>query len=138
MKQIQKRVINVLSYQILASPIPEKILKNNLNTISLNYQLQREIINLNCLADLILYHTIKKQRCQLSSLHEKKKQQKRLDKLPVRIYVNKIELTLKLNQDMILSPQFLAPQAINLRKSTENKVTKNKKVENIPHLILLM
>ena len=69
---------------------------------------------------------------------KRKKNQKRTDKLPVRIYVNKIELILKLNQDMILSPQFLAPQAINLRKSTENKVTKNKKVENIPHLILLM
>ena len=27
MKQIQKRVINVLSYQILASPIPEKNIK---------------------------------------------------------------------------------------------------------------
>ena len=39
---------------------------------------------------------------------------------------------------MKLFSQFLAPQAINLRKSTENKVTKNKKVENIPHLILLM
>ena len=62
-------MINVLFYQILASPIHEKILKNNLNPVSLKHQLQRGIINLSCLTDLILYHTIKKialLACQLT------------------------------------------------------------------------
>ena len=132
-------MINVLSYQILASPIPEKNIKkqfkyNKFKTSASTWNNKFELPG----GSYSVSYYQKNSTANFLAHTKRKKQQKRTDKLPVRIYVNKIELILKLNQDMILSPQFLAPQAINLRKSTENKVTKNKKVENIPHLILLM
>ena len=52
----------MLLYQILFYSIHGKIYiykKSNAKTINLKYQLQRGIMNLNCLTDHILYHIIK-------------------------------------------------------------------------------
>ena len=56
------------------------------------------------------------------------------DKLSVQIYVNKIEnrVTFKIKDGYGL--ELLTPQTMKLLGSTENKVTKNKNGENLPHL----
>ena len=52
-------MINVLLYQILACTIKGKILKNEIRTINLKYQLQYGIEKLHCLIDHILCQRFK-------------------------------------------------------------------------------
>ena len=57
-----------------------------------------------------------------------------IDKPAVRIYVNKIEnrITFKIRNGYSL--ELLTPETMKLLGSTENKITKNKNGENVPHI----
>ena len=57
-----------------------------------------------------------------------------IDNPSVMIYVNKIEnrITLKIKNGYTL--ELLTPETIKLLGSTKNKITKDKNVENLPHL----
>ena len=57
-----------------------------------------------------------------------------IDKPSVQIYVNKVEnrVTFKIKNGYSL--QLLTSETIKLFWSTENKITKNKNSENVPHL----
>ena len=57
-----------------------------------------------------------------------------MDKPSVRIYVNKIEnrVTFKIKNGYSL--ELLTPETMKLLESTENKITKDKNGENVPHL----
>ena len=63
-----------------------------------------------------------------------KKHGEDVDKLSVRIYVNKIEdsVTFKIKNAYTL--ELLTPETMKLLGSTENKITKDKSGENVPHL----
>ena len=63
-----------------------------------------------------------------------KKHGEDIDKPSVQIYVNKIEnrVTFKIKNGH--SIELLTPETMKLLGSTENKITKDKNVENIPHL----
>ena len=63
-----------------------------------------------------------------------KKQGGNTDKPSVQIYVNKIEnrVTLKIKDGHSL--ELLTPETMKLLGSTENKITKDKNGENMPHL----
>ena len=57
-----------------------------------------------------------------------------IDNPPVKIYVNKTEnrITFKIKNGYSL--EFLTPETMKLLRSTENKISKNKNGENVPHL----
>ena len=57
-----------------------------------------------------------------------------VDEPSVQIYVNKIEngITFKIKNGYSL--ELLTPETIKLLGSTENKITKDKNGENVPHL----
>ena len=57
-----------------------------------------------------------------------------IDELSVQIYVNKTENRITFKIKNRYSLEFLAPETMKLLGSTENKITKNKNVENVPHL----
>ena len=63
-----------------------------------------------------------------------KKHGEDIDKPSVQIYVNKIEnrVTFKIKDGYSL--ELLTPETMKLVGSTENKITKDKKGENVPHL----
>ena len=63
-----------------------------------------------------------------------KKHGENIDKPSVQIYVNKIKnrITFKIKDGYSL--QLLTPETMKLLGSTKNKITKDKKVENVPHL----
>ena len=63
-----------------------------------------------------------------------KKQGGNTDKPSVQIYVNKTEnrVTLKIKDGHSL--ELLTPETMKLLGSTENKITKDKNGENMPHL----
>ena len=63
-----------------------------------------------------------------------KKHGESVDKPSVQIYVNKIEnrVTLKIKNGYSL--KLLTPETMKLLGSTENKITKDKDGENVPHL----
>ena len=63
-----------------------------------------------------------------------KKHGEDIDKPPVQIYVNKIEnrVTFKIKNGYSL--ELLTPEIMKLLGSTENKITKDKNGENVPHL----
>ena len=63
-----------------------------------------------------------------------KKHGQNTEKLSVQIYVNKIEnrVTLKIKNGYSL--KLLTPETMKLLGSTENKITKDKDGENVPHL----
>ena len=63
-----------------------------------------------------------------------KKHGENTDKPSVQIYVNKIEnrVTFKIKNGYSL--ELLTPETMKLVGSTENKITKDKKGENVPHL----
>ena len=63
-----------------------------------------------------------------------KKHGEDIDKLSVQIYVNKIEnrITFKIKNGYSL--ELLTPETMKLLGSTENKITKDKNGENVPHL----
>ena len=62
-----------------------------------------------------------------------KKHGKNIDKPSVQIYINKIEnrITFRINNGYSL--ELLTPETIKLLESTENKITKDKNGENVPH-----
>ena len=63
-----------------------------------------------------------------------KKHGQDIDKPSVQIYVNKIKkrVTFKIKNGSSL--ELLMPETIKLLGSTENKITKEKNIENVPHL----
>ena len=63
-----------------------------------------------------------------------KKHGEDIDKPSIQIYVNKIEngVTFKIKNGYSL--ELLTPETMKLLGSTENKITKNKNGENVPHL----
>ena len=63
-----------------------------------------------------------------------KKHGEDIDEPSVQIYVNKIEnrITLKIKKEYSL--ELLTPETMKLIGSTENKITKDKNGENVPHL----
>ena len=84
---------------------------------------------LNYLTDLILYQIFK----IISSTFQKKHGED-IDKPSVLIYVNKIEnrVTFKIKSGYSL--QLLTPEAMKLLGNIENKISKDKNGENVPHL----
>ena len=63
-----------------------------------------------------------------------KKHGENTDKLSVQIYVNKIENRVILKIKNGYSLKLLTPETMKLLGSTENKITKDKDGENVPHL----
>ena len=63
-----------------------------------------------------------------------KKHNEKIDDPSIRIYVNKIEnrITFKIKTGYYL--ELLTPETMKLLGSTENKITKDKNGENVPHL----
>ena len=63
-----------------------------------------------------------------------KKNRENIDNTSIRIYVNKIEnrITFKIKTGYYL--ELLTPETMKLLGSTENKITKDKNGENVPHL----
>ena len=63
-----------------------------------------------------------------------KKHGEDIDKLSVKIYVNKIEnrVTFKIKNGY--SFELFTPETMKLLGSSENKITKNKNRYNVPHL----
>ena len=66
--------------------------------------------------------------------HILKKHDESVDKPSIQIYVNKIEnrVTFKIKNGYSL--ELLTPETMKLLGSTENKITKDKNGENVPHL----
>ena len=65
-----------------------------------------------------------------------KKHEENIDNPSVKLYVNKIEnrITFKIKNGYSL--ELLTPETIKLFGSTENKITKDKNGENVPHLAI--
>ena len=63
-----------------------------------------------------------------------KKYGKDIDKSSVQIYVNKIENRITFKIKNRYSLELLRPETMKLLESTENKITKDKNSENVPHL----
>ena len=63
-----------------------------------------------------------------------KKHKTLTDNPPIRIYIDKIEnkITFKIKVGYYLEP--LTPETMKLTGSSENKITKDKISENVPHL----
>ena len=77
--------------------------------------------------------------CSVSNIqdyfeHIFKKQGENIDKLSVKIYVNKLENRIIFKIKNGYSLELLAPEAMKLLGSIENKITKDKNGENVPHL----
>ena len=66
-----------------------------------------------------------------------KKHWENIDNSSVQIYVNKIEnwITFKIKDGYSL--ELLTPEIMKLLGSTENKITKDKNGENVPHLEII-
>ena len=116
-------------YQILVFTIHGRIKKVHTTTVNLKYQLQHGMINLNYEMNHILYQIFK---IILSIFH--KKHEEKIDNPSLRIYVNKIEnrITIKIKTGYYL--ELLVPETMKLVGSNENKITKDKNGENVPHL----
>ena len=112
----------LLPYQILVFIKPGKTWKAHTIAINLKYLHQHGMINLNCLMDHILHHTL---NIILSIF--KKKHGENIDKPSVKIYVNKIEdrVTFKIKNGYSL--ELLTSETMKLLGSTENKTTKRTK-----------
>ena len=63
-----------------------------------------------------------------------KKQGENIDNPSVKIYVNKIENRIMFRIKNGYSLELLTPETMKLFGSTENKITKDRNVENVPHL----
>ena len=63
-----------------------------------------------------------------------KKHGKDIDKSSVQIYVNKIENRITFKIKNRYSLELSRPETMKLLESTENKITKDKNSENVPHL----
>ena len=66
--------------------------------------------------------------------HILKKHGENIDKPSVKIYVNKIENRITFTIKKGYSFELLTLETMKLLGSTENKITKDKNVENVPHL----
>ena len=64
----------------------------------------------------------------------KKKHRKNANKPSVQIYVNKIENRIAFKMKDGYSLELLTPETTKLLGSTKNKITKDEKRENVPHL----
>ena len=64
----------------------------------------------------------------------KKKHGEDIDKPSVQIYESKIEMRVTFKIKNGYSLEILTPETIKLLGSTENKITKDKNGENVPHL----
>ena len=87
------------------------------------------MINLNYEMNHILYQIFK----IILSIFRKKHEEK-TDNPSLRIYVNKIEnrITIKIKTRYYL--ELLVPETMKLVGSNENKITKDKNAEYVPHL----
>ena len=63
-----------------------------------------------------------------------KKQGENIDNPSVKIYVNKIENRIMFRIKNGYSLELLTPETMKLFGSTENKITEDRNVENVPHL----
>ena len=63
-----------------------------------------------------------------------KKHGENTDNPSIRIYVNKIENRITFKIKTRYSLELLTPETMKLLGSTENKITKDKNGENVPHL----
>ena len=63
-----------------------------------------------------------------------KKKQKTIEEPSVQIYVNKIENRITFKIKKRYSLELLTPEKMKLLGSTQNKITKDKNGENVPHL----
>ena len=63
-----------------------------------------------------------------------KKHGENIDKPSVQIYVNKIGNRVTFKIKNVYSLELLTPEIMKLLGSTENKITKDKNGENVPHL----
>ena len=86
------------------------------------------MINLNYQMGHILYHIFK-----IILSISKKKNKEKIDNSSIRMNVNKIEnrITLKIKTGYYLD--LLTPDTMKLLGSVENKITKDKNGENVPH-----
>ena len=105
-----------------------KSIKSSYKTITLKYQHQHGMINLDYQMVYILYQIFK------IILNTIQKHGESIDKPSVKIYVNKIEnrITFKIKSGYSL--ELLTRETIKLLGSTESKITKNKNNGNVPHL----
>ena len=87
------------------------------------------MINLNCLMDRILYQIIQDYFEYILKTHGEN-----IDNQSVKIYVNKIENRITFRIKNGYSLELLTPETMKLLGSTENKITKDKNGENVPHL----
>ena len=117
-----------LLYQILAYITYEKILKNLTTKINLKYLLQRGMMNLNYPMDHILYQIFK------IILSIFKKHEKSIDNPSIRIYLNKVESRIAFRIKTGYYLEILKPKTMKLLGSIENKITKDKNGESVPHL----
>ena len=118
----------MLLYQTLVFITHGETLKAYIITTNLKYQLQHEMINLNYQMGHILYHIFK-----IILSISKKKNNEKIDNSSIRMNVNKIEnrITLKIKTGYYLD--LLTPDTMKLLGSVENKITKDKNGENVPH-----
>ena len=102
--------------------------KNYTTTINLKYHLQHGMMNLNYQMDHILYQIFK------IILSIFKKNNENIDNPSIRLNVNKIEnrIIFKIKTGYYL--ELSTPETMKLLGSTENKITKDKNGENVPHL----
>ena len=86
--------------------------------------------NLNCLMD----RTYSISNIQDYFEYILKKHGEKIDNSSVKIYVNKIKSRIKFRIKNGYSLELLTPETMKLLGSTENKITKDKNGENVPHL----
>ena len=89
------------------------------------------MINLNCLMDCIPYQIFK---IILNTFQKKKKHGENIDNPSIKSYVNKIENRIIFKNKNGCSLALLTHETMILFGSTENKITKDKNGENLPHL----
>ena len=92
------------------------------------YQLQHRMINLNYLADHILYQIFK-----IFVEYILKKRGENTDNPSVKIYVNKIKNRIVFKIKNGYSLKLLTPETMKLLGGTKNKIDKDKNGENVPH-----
>ena len=63
-----------------------------------------------------------------------KRRSEKIDNLPIRIYVNKIEKRIKFRIKTWHYLQLLTPETMKLLGTTKNKITKDKPGENVTHI----
>ena len=120
-----RRGENIIALSNLSIYYTLKNIKSLYNRINLKYQNQHGMINLNCLICSILYQIF---NFFLNTI------KKSMKKISAQIYVNKIEnkITIKIADEYRL--ELVTPEIMKLLGSTNNKITKDKNGENVPHL----